>query len=185
MDRQRRWLLRHGAAGGAALMLANGAAAAQADDGRHDFDFLVGDWKVANRRLKARLVGSTEWIEFPGTCTMRLILGGLGNIDDNQIAAPAGAYRANSIRLFDPATRLWSIYWVDSRYPGPLASPVRGRFEGGKGQFFDEYVDQGRTIRTRYQWEVLGKDRCHWAQALSTDAGLSWETNWAMDFTRA
>jgi hypothetical protein len=31
------------------------------------FDFLIGDWRVAHRRLKERLVGSTTWEEFGGT----------------------------------------------------------------------------------------------------------------------
>jgi hypothetical protein len=33
----------------------------------NDFDFLMGRWSVAHRRLKHRLVGSNEWDEFRGT----------------------------------------------------------------------------------------------------------------------
>jgi len=32
---------------------------------KDDFDFLLGKWQVGNKRLKERLVGSNEWIEFP------------------------------------------------------------------------------------------------------------------------
>ena len=32
----------------------------------NDFDFAVGDWRVKHRRLKDRLVGSEQWIEFDG-----------------------------------------------------------------------------------------------------------------------
>src|ERR1700728_1440551 len=35
-------------------------------DGAHDFDFLIGDWKVHLRRLPDRLTGSTKWIEYDG-----------------------------------------------------------------------------------------------------------------------
>ena len=39
------------------------------NDGRNDFDFLVGNWKMRHRRLKERLKGSTEWEEFEGRFT--------------------------------------------------------------------------------------------------------------------
>jgi len=155
------------------------------DDGRHDFDFLVGDWTVQHRRLRARLAGSRDWDEFAGTCTLRTILGGTGNLDDNVIAAPQGTYRAATLRLFDPKTRLWSIWWFDARYPGPPGTPLQGRFENGVGRFFEDYVQDGKPVRSRFQWTVLSPDRAHWEQALSVDGEASWETNWAMDFTRA
>ena len=63
-----------------------------------DFDFLVGSWKVRHRRLKERLMGSTEWEEFDGTCTMRPLLGGYGNVDDNVLHLPGGSYRGVGLR---------------------------------------------------------------------------------------
>ena len=35
--------------------------------GANDFDFLIGDWRVHHRRLKERLAGNHDWIEFEGT----------------------------------------------------------------------------------------------------------------------
>jgi hypothetical protein len=153
-------------------------------DGRRDFDFLVGDWTVHNRRLKTRLAGSTEWQDFTGTCTLRTILGGLGNVDDNVIESPSGVYNASTLRLFDPKTRLWSIWWFDARYPGPPGSPLQGRFENGKGLFYEDFVLDGRPTRTRFSWTPLTKDSCHWEQAISIDGEKTWETNWEMSFTR-
>lgn len=37
------------------------------NDGRNDFDFLVGNFIMRHRRLKERLKGCTEWEEFDGT----------------------------------------------------------------------------------------------------------------------
>jgi hypothetical protein len=45
-----------------------------------DFDFQIGSWRVTHRRLRERLVGSTDWEAFTGTSTMRPVLGGSGNI---------------------------------------------------------------------------------------------------------
>ena len=41
-----------------------------------DFDFWMGSWDVANRRLKRRLAGSDDWEEFAATAVARPILDG-------------------------------------------------------------------------------------------------------------
>ena len=45
--------------------------------GTRDFDFLIGRWKVRNRRLKERLKGSNAWEEFDATLEVRSILEGV------------------------------------------------------------------------------------------------------------
>jgi hypothetical protein len=150
-----------------------------------DFDFLVGRWRVSHRRLVGRLVGSTEWEAFDGECTMQKMLGGQANVDDNVLHAPAGTYRAMTIRVFDPDTRAWSIYWIESRYPpSTIENPVVGGFAGNRGVFFSDEEWEGRRIRTRFVWENDGPDSCRWEQAFSTDGGLTWEPNWYMAFER-
>jgi hypothetical protein len=150
-----------------------------------DFDFLVGRWRVRHRRLVGRLVGSIEWEEFEGECTMHTLLDRQANVDDNVLYAPARTYRALTIRVFDPGTHAWSIYWIDSRYPSArIENPVVGGFAGGRGLFFCDDEWEGLLVRTRFVWHVEGPDSCHWEQALSPDRGATWETNWTMDFER-
>lgn len=157
---------------------------AASSDGRRDFDFLIGHWSVAHRRLQRRLEDDTQWDRFGGRCEMRPILGGLGNVDDNVIELPDGAYRGSALRLFDPATGLWSIWWSDSRGFG-LQPPVHGRFDQGVGTFFGDDTLRGRPIRVRYIWSDITATSASWAQAFSPDSGATWETNWLMQFTRA
>jgi hypothetical protein len=150
-----------------------------------DFDFLVGRWKVRHRRLVGRLVGSTTWEEFDGECTMRKLLGGRANVDENVLHASAGTYRALTIRVFDPALRAWSIYWIDSRYPpSTVDDPVVGGFAGNRGLFFADGELEGRHVRTRFIWQIDDGDSCRWEQAASIDHGMTWETNWHMTFER-
>jgi ketosteroid isomerase-like protein len=79
----------------------SGAGTVSAADGRRDFDFLMGSWRVRHSRLKERLANNHEWVEFDGTGTAQRILGGFGNIDENVIDLPGGAYRAVSLRAYD------------------------------------------------------------------------------------
>src|SRR5271154_4900019 len=73
-----------------------------------DFDFFIGHWRVHHRRLKQRLANNHEWAEFDGECTTKAVLGGHGNIDDNILNLPEGAYRAVTLRAFDPHTGQWA-----------------------------------------------------------------------------
>jgi hypothetical protein len=153
-------------------------------DGRADFDFFIGRWRVRHHRLQRRLEGDTRWDDFDGTSEMRPILGGLGNMDDYVIELPAGTYRAATIRLFDPAKLLRSIWWIDARHPG-LEPPVHGKFKDGVGTFLGDDVFNGRPIRVRFIWSEITAASARWEQAFSDDGGATWETNWIMRFERA
>ncbi len=153
--------------------------------GLHDFDFLVGDWRVHHRRLKERLAGCREWVEFDGTSSLRVLMGGWANVDDNMLNLPGGAYRGVSLRSYDPKTGQWAIWWLDGRNPfGELDPAVKGRFVDGVGTFYAEDTFKGRPIRVRFIWENITPTSAHWEQAFSTDGGKTWETNWVNDFTR-
>ncbi|WP_192177816.1 DUF1579 family protein [Mesorhizobium amorphae] len=153
-------------------------------DGRNDFDFFHGRWSVSHRRLRTRLAGDTNWDMFGGTCDVRPILGGLGNVDDNVIELPGGTYRAATVRTFDPATKQWSIWWIDGRNPLTIDVPMRGSFEDGVGTFLCDDVFEGRPIRVRFLWSGITEKSARWEQAFSPDGGKSWETNWIMEFAR-
>ena len=106
------------------------AQAESAVSGVHDFDFLVGSWRVHHRKLKQRLVNNHDWVEFEGTLVMRKVMDGYSNVDDDVFEVPGGAYRGVALRSFDTKTQQWSIWWLDSRTPqGPLDPPVRGSFQ--------------------------------------------------------
>jgi hypothetical protein len=152
--------------------------------GAGDFDFFIGRWRVRHRRLKERLAGCQDWEEFDGSSAVQKVLGGLGNMDDNLLELPGGAYRAVTLRAFDPGKGLWSIWWLDGRHPGQLDVPMVGSFENGVGTFYADDTFQSRPIRVRFLWTMPGRDAPRWEQAFSADGGASWETNWVMDFTR-
>ena len=169
---------------GALAALVACSAVAEGLSGVHDFDFLFGDWQVHHRRLKARLAGSTEWIEFDGTQSTRPALGGAGNVSENWFGVPDGAYRGVSVRSFDAKAGQWAIWWLDGRDPvRALDPPLKGRFESA-GTFYADDTFNGRPIRVRYIWSQITATSAHWEQAYSPDGGKTWETNWVSDFKR-
>jgi len=153
------------------------------NDGRNDFDFLIGTWKVYHRMLTQRLKGSTDWVEFEGETVDRKIMNGLGNMDENIIHMKNGPVHAISLRLFNPASKEWSIHWSTDRM-GVLDVPMIGGFKDVRGEFYSQETHDGMHVYSRFIWSKVTADSCQWEQALSDDGGKTWETNWIMEFKR-
>jgi len=142
----------------------------------HDFDFLVGDWKLRNRKLKSRLTHSNEWTAFESTVEMHQILGGMGNIDKYTELVSGKPYEGVALRLFNAKTKLWSIYWADSK-SGALDPPVVGSFANKVGHFFARDTYKGQNIIVVFRWDVRNPQRPIWSQGFSTDEGKTCEWN--------
>jgi hypothetical protein len=153
-------------------------------DGQSDFDFLIGSWKIHNRRLKNPLTGSTSWYEFEGTAVARKIWGGRANIDEYEADTPSGHIQGLTLRLYDPKAKQWSLYWANSA-KGTLEKPTIGEFRDGRGEFFSQDPFEGRMILVRFLWSKITPNSCRWEQAFSADGGGTWETNWIMEMTKA
>ena len=147
----------------------------------HDFDFFVGKWNGANRRLKKRWVGSADWDEFPGSLECGSHLGGVVSIDYD-VRFPTKGWSGMTVRTFDIERRQWYLYWINS-VTGRLFPPVIGGFSGSRGEFFGEDTDEGKPVTVRFRWSHSGEGKARWEQAFSLD-GKAWETNWTCDHTR-
>ena len=153
--------------------------------GARDFDFFHGSWRIVNQRLVSRLAGSREWERFEAVGACRPMLGGIGNVDSfTPIAGHWQGFEGASLRLFDPATGFWSIYWADN-VACRLTPPVVGRFSDGAGEFFGDDLEGETPVRVRFRWTGTNGPTPRWEQAFSPDGGRSWELNWIMTFTRA
>jgi len=154
--------------------------AEQGADGRHDFDFLHGHWRVRNRRLRQRLAGCTTWDAFDARTSCRPLLDGLGNLETFETDWNGG-YLGLALRLYAPQTRRWAIHWANG-HEGTLEPAVRGGFDSDIGRFYGDDVHAGRPVRVRFTWTRLDHDHARWEQAFADEDG--WETNWVMDFER-
>lgn len=150
---------------------------------QNDFDFFEGKWRLRNRKLKYRLSQCSEWEEFESTQEMYKILNGLGNIDNFLAEFEGKPFEGMTVRLFNPQTRLWSIYWADSN-TGKLDPPVLGSFENKVGHFFTKDMYQGKEVLVVFRWDARDENNPVWSQALSEDQGKTWEWNWYMYMSR-
>jgi hypothetical protein len=154
-----------------------------ANSSQNDFDFLVGHWIIHNRTLKTRLANCKDWIEFQATGTQQKILHGLGNIDNFITDFDGIPFEGMSLRIFNPKTKLWSIYWADTN-TGSLDKPVVGSFDNNLGKFYCKDFYNGKDILVMFEWDKTNLEKPIWRQAFSLDIGKTWEFNWYMTFTR-
>jgi hypothetical protein len=148
---------------------------------KDDFEFLLGEWTTVQRRLVARGVGSHEWKDSPPNvhCATRYMDGG---VTVEESVSPQKGVTGLFIYSFDVEKRQWALYWIDPKV-GRLESPLVGGFDGARGEFYGDDVEDGRPIKVRYSWIKKDRDHARWEQAFSFD-NRSWETNWTAEFTR-
>ena len=155
-------------------------------DGSHDFDFLIGDWTAYVRRLPDRLCGSTTWLEYDGISRHKKILDSHANFEEFEVESRDGHPRlkAQTLRLYNPASRQWSIYLVDVDNGTLGLPPVVGEFTGRHGEFFDQEDYKGRAILVRFAWEDISPQAARMQQSFSPDGGKTWEVNWICELSR-
>lgn len=157
------------------------------DDGRRDFDFLFGRWQVRNRKLRDPLSpDSSDWIEFLAAVEARPILDGLGNTDSftAEDFPGRGRFHGFTLRLFDEEAELWRIWWASTIGQGQLDPPLVGRFDAGVGVFLATDMIAGREVKVRFTWRSLDDANAPWEQEFSFDGGISFSSNWTMNFRR-
>lgn len=163
---------------------AAGKASSVLRDGRHDFDFEIGKWKIHLKRMLHPLSGSAEWVEFDGTSTTRSLWGGGADIEEFETTNGKEHVEGLTLRLYDPKAHQWSLYWANGK-TGQLGLPATvGEFKDGIGEFYDQEPFHGRQIFVRYRWSQITRNSAHFEQAFSDDGGKTWEVNWITDQVR-
>jgi len=155
-------------------------------DGQHDFDFAIGNWKFHLKKLEHPFFGSTTWVELDGTSSCRKIWDGRANIDEVEVNNPEKHLHIQgmTLRLYNPESHQWSLYWANAAKGALGLPPVIGQFKNGRGEFYDQEDFNGRAIFVRYVWSDITPTSAHFEQSFSDDGGKTWETNWITDQTR-
>jgi hypothetical protein len=142
-----------------------------------DFDFLSGSWKIKHQQLK-----NGEWDLFEGEATVQGILGGVASVEELRI--PSRDFSGMGLRLLDVERALWSDHWVNGKN-GVLNPAVWGSFADGVGTWDADDVDGAVPLIVRGVWDQITPVSCRWYQAVSRDAGRTWEEKRIMHWQRA
>jgi len=175
--------------GGSGAGDAHGAAAdpeaiqGSAHDGQRDFEPLLGSWKYHLQRRLNPLTGSSQWVDLVGTGVCYPLWGGRAELDTFLAHGTSGRIEGLTLRLYDPKTRQWRLYWANSK-DGVVAVPQIGAFKDGHGEFYAQDTLNEKSILVRFDWTALTTSSPHFEQSFSADGGKTWEVNWITDQTR-
>jgi len=162
--------------------VASDAGVQTTHDGRHDFDWDIGAWKVHQRRLLHPLTGSTTWVEYNGTDVVQKIWDG-ANSGLVESDGPAGHLEIYTLRLYDPDEHHWNIYFAN-RAGGAVSLPVVGGFKDNSGEFVDHEMYKDKPIMVRFRVSDIKANSCRFDQSFSADNGKTWEVNFIATETR-
>jgi hypothetical protein len=157
------------------------------EDGHRQFDFIFGRWLVRNRKLvDVTDPACDEWVEFEASSEAFPVLDGHGHVDRIYVKDPPDgeSFEGFTLRLFDPGSGTWKIWWSSTRAPGVLDQPVEGRFDAHHGVFECEDEIGGHRVVVRFEWLTANRDSPCWRQSFSYDGGQTWKLNWVMNLER-
>jgi hypothetical protein len=157
------------------------AHSAAVHDGQHDFDFELGAWKFRVKRLPNALSGGQRWIELDGTTRTCRLWHGRAQIEQMDVSGGGQSIQGMTLRLYNPQTQQWSLYWATSK-GGTIGGPPNiGEFKNGVGEFYADDMYEGRYVLIRYVWSRITPTSAHFEQSLSADGGRTWVANWITD----
>ncbi len=154
----------------ATLLLA--LALGEADPHRQ-FDFWLGEWSVQNRHMDDEGTwsdGDVTRARITSVCAGRAVL--------EEWAGPFRGSFMNgfSLRSFDPVRRRWDLVLHWTTDGNAAFGTLEGAFRHGRGEFF--------AGSTRYSFSDALPNSVRWDSATSADGGVTWKTNWIMEFSR-
>jgi hypothetical protein len=152
-------------------------------DGKLDFDFHIGTWKTQLKRRLRPLTGSSTWVEYEGSTTVRKVWNGRANLVELSVDGSSGRIEGLNLRLYNPESRQWSLNFASVK-GGALSPPTIGEFKNGRGEFFAQETLNGRAIFVRFVISDITPDSCNFEQSFSDDGGKTWEVNWVATDTR-
>ncbi len=155
-----------------------------ARDGRRDFDFEIGTWAINVKRLQHPLSGSITWVSPEGySHIVQQVWGGNASLAQLANDRPSPHYDGLMLRMYDPHTHQWRIYWGSSK-TGVLDAPMIGHFTSGRGEFFVHDTYEGKPILVRLVYSNITPTSFRTETAFSADEGKTWEPNLVQTFTR-
>jgi hypothetical protein len=161
---------------------ARSPAADAAPGARHAFDWNFGSWKTHIRRFVHPASGPATWAAYDGVVTVRPLLAGAANVEEVEADGPSHL-ELLAVRTFDPKSQQWILNQA-SGASGSLGQPAFGKFENGRGVFYDVEPSGSGTVVVRQTFFDITPSSYAFEQAVSSDGARTWQPNFRAQLER-
>ncbi len=162
---------------------ADNAAADAPRDGAHDFDFNYGTWTTHIKRILDPFSASSGSVELTGTVAVRKVLDGRAWLEEIRADGGNDHLEGMTLFLYNPEAHQWSQTFADGK-TGTMELPTIGSFKDGRGEFYAQDTDKGRTILVRGLWSDIQQDSHSYVISYSSDGGKTWAPAFIAHLTR-
>jgi hypothetical protein len=76
---------------------------------------------------------------------------GRADLHEFEADGPTGHIEGLTLRLHNPETHQWSLYWANGRN-GKMEMPQIGEFKNGRAEFYAQAMLNGKVIFIRFDW---------------------------------
>ncbi len=138
------------------------------------FDFWVGDWNLTWTDPD----GSTG----TGTNSITKILDGTVIREEfNGLTGQNKGFKGLSVSVLDSRTGRWKQTWVDNQN---AYIPFTGGADGDERYFENEFMQNGKPVKTKMVFRSITRDKFIWDWKKSTDGGATWTVQWSINYIR-
>jgi hypothetical protein len=141
-------------------------------NGQRDFDFEIGTWKIDSPNMPS---GRLHLV--------RRVWDGCASLAELEETLPAPHFLGLMLRLFDPQSHEWRVYWGSST-SGVLDAPLIGHFDHGIGSFYGHDTQDGKSVSVRVVYSGITPTSFRTVQSISSDGGRTWKAQMLQTFTR-
>lgn len=149
----------------------------------HQFDFWIGKWNVNNHFLQD---DHTWKDEGSAVDYVYSVLDGKGIMEFWDGTGRNGKIiEGFSLRYFNKKDNEWELALNWPQKDNGFFFFLKGSFRHRRGEFNLSFTNsKGQYTMSRYTFSDISKNSLRWNDGTSTDSGMTWRTNWIMEFTR-
>lgn len=138
------------------------------------FDFWIGEWDLT-------------WTDPDGSIgtgmnsITKILDGTVIREEFTGLTGQNKGFKGISVSVLDSRSGRWKQTWVDNQN---AYIPLTGGADGDERYFENEFMQNGKPVKTKMVFRKITRDSFIWDWKRSTDGGAAWTVQWSINYKR-